>query len=342
MTGLPRSTAGTAGIPSTAGAPGTGSATSGTAAIRISEEVVQAVADGRPVVALESTIFTHGLPRPRNLAVALEAEEQLRGAGVVPATIGVHSGVPTVGLSAEQITELAATDGLDKVSLRDLPVVAALGRHGGTTVAATAFLAHRAGVRVFSTGGLGGVHFGASESFDESADLTTLAATPVTVISAGVKSILDIRATLERFETLNIPVIGYRTTKYPGFYVTDSGHEINFAVRSPEEAAAVIDARDRLDLPQAVLVANPVDPAKQLPPEELDGILARARAEAERRGITGNASTPFLLDHIQRDTGGRSLEVNVEVYRGNVRLGGEIAVALAARAGGSAPASTGA
>lgn len=299
-------------------------------AIRVSDEVARAVAEGTPVVALESTIFTHGLPRPRNLAVALEAEERLREAGVVPATIGVHAGVPTVGLSTEQITELSATDGIDKVSLRDLPVVAAFGRHGGTTVAATAFLAHRAGVRVFSTGGLGGVHFGASESFDESADMTTLAATPVTVISAGVKSILDIRATLERFETFNIPVIGYRTTKYPGFYVTDSGHEIAFRVDSPEEAARVIDARDGLGLPQAVLIANPVDPAEQLPPEELDGILARAWAEADRLGVTGNASTPFLLDFIQRDTQGRSLEVNVEVYRGNVRLGGEIATALAA------------
>ncbi|MER7771226.1 pseudouridine-5'-phosphate glycosidase [Kitasatospora sp. NPDC096140] len=303
-----------------------------TPAVHVAGEVARALADGRPVVALESTIFTHGLPRPRNLAVALEAERQLREAGVVPATVGVHAGVPTVGLSTDQITELSAADGLDKVSLRDLPVVTALGRHGGTTVAATAFLAHRAGIRVFSTGGLGGVHFGASESFDESADLTTLAATPVTVVSAGVKSILDIRATLERFETLNIPVIGYRTRKYPGFYVTDSGHEVNFSVGSPEEAAKVIDARDRLGLPQAVLIANPVDPAKQLPPEELDGILARARAEADRLGITGNASTPFLLDQIRRDTGGRSLEVNVEVYRGNVRLGGEIATALAASA----------
>ncbi|MQS15414.1 pseudouridine-5'-phosphate glycosidase [Streptomyces kaniharaensis] len=313
----------------------TGLTAPGPEAIRISDEVARAVAEGRPVVALESTIFTHGLPRPRNLAVALEAEQQLRDAGVVPATIGVFAGTPTVGLSTDQITELAGADGLDKVSLRDLPVVAALGRHGGTTVAATAFLAHRAGIRVFSTGGLGGVHFGASESFDESADMTTLAATPVTVISAGVKSILDIRATLERFETFNIPVIGYRTRRYPGFYITDSGHEIAYSVDSPEEAARVIDARDRLDLPQAVLIANPVDPSKQLPPEELDGILARAWAEAERRGITGNASTPFLLDHIQRDTHGRSLDVNVEVYRGNVRLGGEIATALAAARSGA-------
>ncbi|WP_406193757.1 pseudouridine-5'-phosphate glycosidase [Kitasatospora sp. NBC_01560] len=298
--------------------------------IRISDEVARAVAAGAPVVALESTIFSHGLPRPRNLEVALEAEEQLRAAGVVPATIGVHAGVPTVGLGADLIEELSRADDLDKVSLRDLPVVAALGRHGGTTVAATAFLAHRAGIPVFSTGGLGGVHFGASESFDESADLTTLAVTPVTVISAGVKSILDIRATLERFETLNIPVIGYRTNQYPGFYVTDSGHRIGYRVDSPEEAARVIAARDGLALGQAVLIANPVDPAKQLPPQELDELLARAWAEAERRGITGNASTPFLLDFIQRDTGGRSLDVNVEVYRGNVRLGGQIATALAA------------
>nr|WP_199926027.1 pseudouridine-5'-phosphate glycosidase [Streptomyces sp. NRRL S-495] len=277
--------------------------------IRISQEVAEAVAAGAPVVALESTIFTHGLPRPRNLEVALEAEERLRATGVVPATIGVHAGVPTVGLSTAQIEELSAAEGLDKASLRDLPVVAALGKHGGTTVAATAFLAHRAGVRVFSTGGLGGVHFGASESFDESADLTTLAATPVTVISAGVKSILDIRATLERFETLNIPVIGYRTRRYPGFYITDSGHEIAYRVDTPEEAARVIEARDGLDLP---------------------ALLTRAWAEADARGIKGNASTPFLLDFIQRDTQGRSLEVNIEVYRGNVRLGGEIATALAA------------
>ncbi|AUY47766.1 pseudouridine-5'-phosphate glycosidase [Streptomyces sp. CB01881] len=298
--------------------------------VRISDEVAQAVAAGAPVVALESTIFTHGLPRPRNLEVALEAEEQLRAAGVVPATIGVYAGVPTVGLGADQIKELSEADDLDKASLRDLPLVAALGRHGGTTVAATAFLAHRAGIPVFSTGGLGGVHFGASETFDESADMTTLAATPVTVISAGVKSILDIRATLERFETLNIPVIGYRTHQYPGFYVTDSGHRINYRVDSPEEAARVIAARDGLELPQAVLIANPVDPAKQLPPQELDALLARAWAEAERQGVTGNASTPFLLDFIQRDTQGRSLDVNVEVYRGNVRLGGQIATALAA------------
>lgn len=296
--------------------------------IHVSQEVQDAVRENRPVVALESTIFTHGLPRPRNLDVALEAEAGLRAQGVTPATIGVFNGVPTVGLSAEQITELSNTDNIAKASLRDLPVVRALGIHGGTTVAATAFLAHHAGVKVFSTGGLGGVHHGASETFDESADMTTLAQIPILVISAGVKSILDIPATLERFETLNIPVIGYGTTKYPGFYVTDSGFSIGYSVDTPEEVAAVVTARDELGLPQSVLLANPVAADKQLPPEQLDDILARAWAEAEKQGISGNASTPFLLDFIQKDTKGVSLDVNVEVYRGNVSLGGLVATAL--------------
>lgn len=299
-------------------------------AIHVSDQVTHAVESGAPVVALESTIFTHGLPRPRNLAVALEAEELVRAAGAVPATIGVYRGVPTVGLTTEQITVLSNADGIDKVSLRDLPVVASLGRHGGTTVAATAYLAHLAGVRVFATGGLGGVHRGASESFDESADMTTLAVTPITVISAGVKSILDVGATLERFETLNLPVIGYGTRRYPGFYVSDSGYRLQYSVDSPEEAAKVVSTRDALGLQQAVLLANPVDESLQLPPSVLDDVLRRAWEEAERQGIGGNAATPFLLDFIQRETGGRSLEVNVAVYRGNVTLGAEVAVALAA------------
>ncbi|MBH0053069.1 pseudouridine-5'-phosphate glycosidase [Salinibacterium sp. SWN139] len=299
-----------------------------TPVIHVSQEVQDAVRENRPVVALESTIFTHGLPRPRNLDVALEAEAGLRAQGVTPATIGVFNGVATVGLSTEQITELSNTDNIAKASLRDLPVVRALGIHGGTTVAATAFLAHHAGVKVFSTGGLGGVHHGASETFDESADMTTLAQIPILVISAGVKSILDIPATLERFETLNIPVIGYGTTKYPGFYVTDSGFSIGYSVDTPEEVAAVVTARDELGLPQSVLLANPVAADKQLPPEQLDDILARAWAEADKQGISGNASTPFLLDFIQKDTKGLSLDVNVEVYRGNVALGGLVATAL--------------
>ncbi len=297
--------------------------------VQVSDEVREAVQQGRPVVALESTIFTHGLPRPRNLEVAMEAEEALRSQGVVPATIGVFAGVPTVGLSGDQIKILSNEDDVSKVSLRDLPVVGPLGYHGGTTVAATAFLAHHAGIRVFSTGGLGGVHHGAAATFDESADMTTLAQIPVLVVSAGVKSILDVGATLERFETLNIPVLGFKTKKYPGFYVTDSGFEIGYSVDSAEQAAQVVQARDDLGLTAAVLLANPIAEDKQLPPAELEDILSRAWAQAATAGIVGNDTTPFLLDFIQRDTGGRSLEVNIDVYRGNVHLGGLVASALA-------------
>lgn len=297
-------------------------------AIHVSEEVAAAVAGGRPVVALESTIFTHGLPRPRNLDVAVEAEERLRSQGVVPATIGVFAGVPTVGLSREQITSLANDGAVRKVSLRDLPVAAALQVHGGTTVAATAFLAHRAAIKVFSTGGLGGVHHGAATSFDESADMTTLARTPIVVVSAGVKSILDVAATLERFETLNIPVVGYRTRKYPGFYVADSGFEIEHAVDTPDEVAAICKARDDLHIESAILLANPIAEDKQFPPGELDVILSLAWAQAKKEGIYGKDTTPFLLDFIQRATNGRSLDVNVHVYRSNVSLGGEVATAL--------------
>ena len=299
------------------------------APVAVSDEVRDALAAGRPVLALESTIFTHGLPRPRNVQVALDAVGQLRDAGVVAATIGVLDGVPVVGLDDAQIERLATADA-HKLSVRDLPVAVATRSSGGTTVAATAYLAHRAGIAVMSTGGLGGVHRGASTTFDESADLTTLAVTPIAVVSAGVKSILDIGATLERLETLNIPVVGYRTTRYPAFYVADSGFSLEYRVDSPAEAAALIAARDVLGLTAAVLIANPVAESKQLPPELHDAVLAQAIESAERDGVSGHDTTPYLLDHMQRATGGASLDVNVEVYRGNVALGAEIARAVAA------------
>ncbi len=298
-------------------------------AIRMSDEVRTAVDEGRPVLALESTILTHGLPRPRNLEVGLASEQQVRDAGVLPATIGVVDGVPVVGLSAAEIERLCTAGGVVKVSVRDLPIARAKGLDGGTTVAATAWLAHRAGIRVMSTGGLGGVHRGASETFDESADLGTLATTPITLVSAGVKSILDIGATLERLETLNVPVVGYRTDHYPGFYVADSGFALDYRIESPADAAALARARDDLGLASAVLVANPVDPAKQLDPEFHDRVLGEALDAASAAGVSGHDTTPFLLDHVQRATGGRSLEVNLEVYRGNVALGAEIARAVA-------------
>ncbi|WP_370864855.1 pseudouridine-5'-phosphate glycosidase [Nocardioides agariphilus] len=298
-------------------------------AMLVAEQVREALAGGIPVVALESTIFTHGLPRPRNVEVALAAEESLRSAGVVPATIGVLAGVPTVGLSTDQIRSLGADDDVMKVSLRDLPIASAKGLSGGTTVAGTAFLAARAGIPVFATGGLGGVHRGASETFDESADLPVLARTSILMVSAGVKSILDIGASLERLETLSITLVGYRTTKFPGFYLADSGFAIDYSVDDAHEAADLVRARDELGAPGAILVANPVPAEHELDPAEHDRVLQEALAAMDAAGIGGHDVTPYLLDHVQRATGGLSLDVNVAVYENNVRLAGEIATALA-------------
>ncbi|WP_353828537.1 pseudouridine-5'-phosphate glycosidase [Agromyces sp. SYSU T0242] len=298
-------------------------------ALRVADRVRAAVEAGRPVLALESTILTHGLPSPRNLEVGLATEAAVRRTGVEPATIGVVGGVATVGLDEHEIERLCTARGVAKASTRDLPVARAAGLDAGTTVAATAWLAHRAGIRVFSTGGLGGVHRGAGATFDESADLPALAATPIVVVSAGVKSILDVGATLERLETLGITVVGYRTDRFPGFTLADSGFPVPSRVDSAAEAAAVALARDELGLDAAVLVANPVPESEQLDPELHDRVLAEALAAAEAGGVTGHDTTPFLLDFVQRATGGRSLEANLAVYRGNARLGAEIARALA-------------
>lgn len=302
-------------------------------AVRVAPEVADAVAQDRPVLAMESTIFTHGLPRPRNLEVALAAEEQVRAAGVTPATIGVVDGVPTVGMSATDIERLAGADAILKASVRELPIARATGAHAGTTIAATAFLAHAAGIQVFSTGGLGGVHHGASSTFDESADMVTLARIPIVLISSGAKAILDIPATLERFETLSVPVVGYRTLRYPGFYVHDSGHPLAQRVESPEQVAAVQRASRDLGLSAAVLVGNPIPEADSLDPASLDEVIVRAWAAADEQGIRGQATTPFLLDYIQRATGGESLTANVALYRNNVALGCQVAAALAAPTG---------
>lgn len=298
----------------------------------VAQEVREAVASGDPVLALESTIFTHGLPRPRNLEVALEAEARVRARGVVPATIGVVDGRPIVGLSPDQLERLSTDDAAVKASVRDLPIAVAKRLSAGTTVAATAHLAASAGLRVFSTGGLGGVHRGAPQTFDESADLPTLAGLPLVVVSAGVKSILDIALTLERLETLNLAVVGYRTTDYPGFYIADSGHDLQYSVDSPAEIAAIARARDDLSVSSTLLVANPVSVDRQLDPQLHDDVLAQALAAAESGGVRGHDTTPFLLDYLQSATGGMSLDVNVEVYRGNVDLGARIALALAATA----------
>lgn len=299
------------------------------AAIRVSDEVRAALDEGRPVLALESTILTHGLPQPRNLEVGLRSEAEVRAAGVVPATIGVVEGIAVVGLSRGEIERLCTAAEVVKASVRDLPIARAKGLDAGTTVAATAWLAHRAGIRVMSTGGLGGVHRGAAESFDESADLPVLAETPITLVSAGVKSILDIGATLERLETLGVPVVGYRTTRFPAFTVADSGFALDYRVDSPAEAAALARARDEFGQRAAVLVANPISADRQLDPALHDRVLGEALAAAEAAGVTGHDTTPFLLDRFQRATGGESLEVNLELYRANVALGAEIARELA-------------
>ena len=290
----------------------------------LSDEVAAAIEAGCPVVALESTIISHGLPRPRNHEAAIEFEQLLRSAGVTPATIAVLDGVPQIGLDAEGVRRIADED-LAKASVRDLPILAARGASGATTVAATAHLAALAGIRVFATGGLGGVHRGASSTFDESADLSTLAVTPVTVVSAGVKSVLDIAATLERLETLSVPVIGFGTSVFPSFWLRESAYTLDWRVESAAEVAAVMRAQDELGHGQGIVVANPIPLAQQWDPAEHDRVLDEALAAATEAGVHGKAVTPFLLSYIVGASEGRSLEVNLDLARNNVRVAGEIA-----------------
>ncbi|WP_084960408.1 pseudouridine-5'-phosphate glycosidase [Thermoactinospora rubra] len=295
-----------------------------------SDEVAAALSAGGPVVALESTIISHGLPRPRNLEVARELEEIVRSAGAVPATIAVLDGVARAGLTDAELERVAMEDGLRKLGQRDLPVAAALKASGATTVSATSFLAARAGIRIFATGGLGGVHRGWTEDQDESADLDTLARTRLTVVCAGVKSILDVPATLQRLETRGVTVVGYRTDRFPGFYLHSSGQPVDWRIETPEEAAAIMRGQDALGGPQtALVVANPVPAEQQLDPELHDRVLAEALAAAERDGVTGQAITPFLLGYLVEATGGASLEANLAAVRGNAALAARIAVAWA-------------
>ena len=297
--------------------------------VKISDRVREAIAHGRPVVALESTIIAHGLPRPHNLQAAHDFEALLTDAGVVPATIAVIDGVPTVGLDDTEIERIALED-IPKVSSRDLAVAVGRKSSGATTVAATSTLAALAGIRVFATGGLGGVHRAANESFDESADLVTLSRTRVTVVCAGVKSILDIAATLERLETLNVPVVGYRTNRFPAFYLSDSGFPLEWRVDSPEEVASIMQAGDELGSRGALIVANPVPVEQQLDPDVHDGLLIQALHAADEAGLRGKAVSPFLLDFFQRESGGRSLVVNLDLAAHNVMVAGTIAIAWSA------------
>ena len=297
--------------------------------LHVHPEVAAALAEGRPVVALESTIISHGLPRPDNLRIAREIEQRVRDAGAVPATIAVVAGRVRIGLDDAGLETVATDPGVTKVSVRDLGTLLALGGHGSTTVASTSYLAARAGIGVFATGGLGGVHRHARESWDESADLATLAATPVTVVCSGVKSILDVPATLERMETLNIPVVGYRTDRFPGFYLTDSGQPLRWRLEDPAQIAAAALARCGLGLGGGLVVANPLPVADQLDPELHDRVLAAGLAELAEQGVSGKDVTPFLLGFFHRQTGGASLRANVKLVARNAELAGRIAVATA-------------
>ena len=296
-------------------------------AIKYSAEVSAAIAAGTPIVALESTIISHGLPRPSNLAVAQECERIIRQRGAIPATIALLDGVVHIGLEANELDAIANRDDISKASSRDLAIIIAQGKSAATTVAATAHIAAIAGIKVFATGGLGGVHRGANESFDESADLTALSQLDMTVVCAGVKSILDVHATLERLETLAIGVVGYKTNRFPGFYLTDSGFEIEHRVDSAQEIAAIINARTHVSTSnQALIVTNPVE--KQMDKARHDEILASGLANAARDGIDGKYVTPYLLEHFHTASKGESLAINTEIIKSNCALAADIAMAL--------------
>jgi pseudouridine-5'-phosphate glycosidase len=299
--------------------------------VEIRAEVAEALGTGAPVVALESTLISHGLPSPDNLEVAHEAERTVRAEGAVPATVGVIGGLAKVGLDEVELDLMATAGDVCKLSARDLAVAAAKGRNGATTVAATAHLASLAGIRLFATGGLGGVHREARESWDVSADLATLARTPVAVVCSGVKSILDVPATLEYLETLGVPVVGFRTRRFPGFYLTDSGSPLDWAVEDEEEVARVLCALPELGFGRSgLVVANPLPEEEQLHPELHDRALRAGLEELAKRGVRGKDVTPFLLDRFATETEGKSLRVNKEIILQNARLAARIAVALSA------------
>ena len=293
--------------------------------LRISHEVSDAIASGTGVVALESTIISHGLPTETSAATAREIEDAVRGHGAVPATIAVVDGLVHVGLEDDALVRVAEDPAVVKSSIRDLGVVLSRGLMGATTVAATSYLAHLAGIRVFATGGLGGVHRGARDSWDESADLRALGEVPVTVVCAGVKSILDVPATLERLESLSVTVVGYRTDSFPGFYIRDTGLPVPWRMDTPAEVAEMMRKRDLLGLRQGVVVANPIDEADEMDRDLHQRVLASGLEEVGRRGITGKDVTPFLLGWFHEQTEGASLAANVALVLGNAAVAAQVA-----------------
>ena len=298
--------------------------------MRIHPEVSDALVAGRPVVALASTIISHGLPHPDNLRIARDSEQAVRSGGAVPATIAIFGGEPHIGLDDAALQRIAESDTVVKVSVRDIAVLAARGGDGATTVASTAHLAAAAGITVFATGGLGGVHRGARESWDESADLTTLSRTGVLVVCGGVKSILDVAATCERLETLGVGVIGYRTDRFPGFYLADSGHPVGWRVETPAEVADVLRARRRLGTDgYGLVLANPIAAGDEMDRALHDRVLTAGLAAADTAGVRGKDVTPFLLDFFHRETQGASVAANVALVLSNARLAAEVAAAYA-------------
>lgn len=288
-------------------------------------EVAEALAAGKPVVALESTIISHGMPYPDNVAMAREVEEIIRDRGAVPATIAILDGVPRIGLDEDALELLGSDDDIGKVSIRDLAHVVAARRHGATTVASTMRLAALAGIRVFVTGGLGGVHQGAPTSYDESADLTELATSKVTVVSAGVKSILDIGLTLERLESLGVPVVGFGTDEFPAFFTRSSGFRAPLRCDTADEVAAMMRAQDDLGLPGGISVTAPVPADDAMQPDQIDAVIQRALADADARGVRGKDITPYLLGRIVELTDGASLRTNIALVRNNAVIGADIA-----------------
>ena len=296
--------------------------------IRVKEEALQALKENRPVVALESTIISHGMPYPRNVETALEVERIIREHGAVPCTIGIIDGEGVVGMSPEEIEEFGKRKGIAKVSRRDLPIIMAEKKWGATTVATTMILAAAAGIEVFVTGGIGGVHRGAQQTFDISADLQELAKTNVTVVSAGAKAILDLPLTMEVLETLGVPVLGYQTEELPAFYTRKSGLKVDYAIKDTKDAAKIIKAKRDLKLDGGVLITNPIPEEYSMDPEVINKAIDEAVKEMDAQGIKGKDCTPYLLAKIAEFTGGSSLDSNIQLVYNNAAIGAEIAKEL--------------
>ncbi|WP_421617289.1 pseudouridine-5'-phosphate glycosidase [Brevibacillus sp. TJ4] len=291
------------------------------------DEVRQALENNKPVVALETTIISHGMPYPQNVEMAKQVENIIREQGAVPATIGIMNGKIKIGLNEQELEEFATNPSVAKVSRRDFPYILASGKIGATTVAGTMIAAQLAGIRVFATGGIGGVHREGEITWDVSADLTELAQTNVAVVCAGAKSILDLGRTLEYLETQGVPVVGYQTDQFPSFFARESGYGVDFRLNTPEEVAALMDTKWQLGLEGGLIIANPVPEADALDHREIEAVIQQALNEAKANNITGKNVTPFLLDKVKQLTGGTSLQTNIALVKHNVEVAAKIAVA---------------